>query len=174
MGWVLSVTSRPLYPLDKRLGGPQSWSGHRGQSKIICLCQGSKHGRSVCSQKMKAVALTLQNPNCPMFAVRLWITASPYRWSIGSLPSTCMLCTPPALHQGRLHPAGINSWSVDSMLDWASSDMCWVLVSWNFSKSERTQKENSKFFITLNVSAINLANSEVSDWLHAHVMLQLA
>jgi hypothetical protein len=27
----------------------------------------------------------------------LWIT-SPYRWPVGSLPSTCMLCTPPALH----------------------------------------------------------------------------
>jgi hypothetical protein len=50
-------------------------------------------------------------PNCPMFAVRLWITTSPYRWPIGSLPSTCLLCTPRAL---RLHHAGINSWSVDS------------------------------------------------------------
>jgi hypothetical protein len=29
------------------------------------------------------------------FAVRLWITTSPYRWPIWSLPSTCMLCTPP-------------------------------------------------------------------------------
>jgi hypothetical protein len=28
-------------------------------------------------------------------AVRLWITTSPYRWPVGSLPSTCMLCTPP-------------------------------------------------------------------------------
>jgi hypothetical protein len=37
-------------------------------------------------------------PNCPMFAVRIWITTSPYRWPIGSLPSTCMLYTPPALH----------------------------------------------------------------------------
>jgi hypothetical protein len=37
----------------------------------------------------------LQCLNCPMFAVRLWITTSPYRWSVGSLPSTCMLCTPP-------------------------------------------------------------------------------
>jgi len=37
-GWVVSVTPRPRfapgkgprYPLDRRLGGPQSWSGHRG------------------------------------------------------------------------------------------------------------------------------------------------
>jgi hypothetical protein len=29
-----------------------------------------------------------------MFAARPWITTYPYRWPIGSLPSTCMLCTP--------------------------------------------------------------------------------
>jgi hypothetical protein len=34
---------------------------------------------------------------CPMFAVRLWITTPLYRWPIG-LPSTCMVCPPPALH----------------------------------------------------------------------------
>jgi hypothetical protein len=54
-------------------------------------------------------------PNCPMFAVRLWITMPLYRWPIGSLPSTCIVCTPTALHWGRLLPAGINSWSVDCM-----------------------------------------------------------
>jgi hypothetical protein len=37
----------------------------------------------------------LQCINCPMFAVRLWITTSPYRWPIGSLPFNRMLCTPP-------------------------------------------------------------------------------
>jgi hypothetical protein len=37
----------------------------------------------------------LQCINCLMFAVRLWITTSPYRWPVGSLPSTCMHCTPP-------------------------------------------------------------------------------
>jgi hypothetical protein len=30
-----------------------------------------------------------------MFAVRLWITTSPYRWPIVSLPSTCMLLNSP-------------------------------------------------------------------------------
>jgi hypothetical protein len=25
----------PLYPLDRRLGGPQSWSGQRGEEKIL-------------------------------------------------------------------------------------------------------------------------------------------
>jgi hypothetical protein len=61
------------------------------------------------------VSLTLQNQNCPIFAVRLWITTPPYRWPIGNFSSTCMFRTPPAPHKGRLHTAAINSWSVDSM-----------------------------------------------------------
>jgi hypothetical protein len=27
----------PQYPLDRRLGGPQSWSGHKGWSLIVCI-----------------------------------------------------------------------------------------------------------------------------------------
>jgi hypothetical protein len=42
MEFMVRVTSRPrftsqgknlLYPLDRRLGGPQSWFGHRGKRK---------------------------------------------------------------------------------------------------------------------------------------------
>jgi hypothetical protein len=41
LGWVVSVTlpprftpgKDPWYPLHRRLGGPQSWSGHRDWSK---------------------------------------------------------------------------------------------------------------------------------------------
>jgi hypothetical protein len=41
--WVVSFTPRPLYPrgkspwfpLDKRLGGPQNWSGRLGEEKIL-------------------------------------------------------------------------------------------------------------------------------------------
>jgi hypothetical protein len=36
--WVVSFTSRPLYPrypLNKRLGGPQSWSGRHGEVRIL-------------------------------------------------------------------------------------------------------------------------------------------
>jgi hypothetical protein len=51
-------------------------------------------------------SLTLQNPNCKMFVVRLWITTSPYRWPIGSLPSTCMLCTPPHSTKDVYTPQG--------------------------------------------------------------------
>jgi hypothetical protein len=49
------------------------------------------------SKKEMKKAVTML-PNCPMFSVRMWITASPYLWPIGSFPSTCMLCTLPALH----------------------------------------------------------------------------
>jgi hypothetical protein len=42
-GWVVSFTPRPLYPrgkipqcpLDRRLGGPQSRSGRRGEEKML-------------------------------------------------------------------------------------------------------------------------------------------
>jgi hypothetical protein len=62
----------------------------------------------------KKWARLLKSLNCSMFAVRLLITTSRYRWPIRSLPSICMFCTPLTVHQGRLHPAGINSCSVDS------------------------------------------------------------
>jgi hypothetical protein len=37
----------PRYPLDRRLGGPHSRSGHRGQKKILYLCRGSNLDRPV-------------------------------------------------------------------------------------------------------------------------------
>jgi hypothetical protein len=40
----------PRYPLDRRLGGPQSRSGPRG--KILCFCRGSKPGRPIRSQTL--------------------------------------------------------------------------------------------------------------------------
>jgi hypothetical protein len=55
-GWVVSVTPRPRFtpgertprfPLYRRLGGPQSRSGHRGYRKISCLCRGSNLDRPV-------------------------------------------------------------------------------------------------------------------------------
>jgi hypothetical protein len=46
-----------------------------------------KHSRPSKKEMNKAVTML---PNCPMFAVRLWITTSPYRWPIGSLPPTCI------------------------------------------------------------------------------------
>jgi hypothetical protein len=45
------------------------------------------------TKEMKKAVTML--PNCPMFAVRLWITTSPYRWPIGSLPSpACFVLSP--------------------------------------------------------------------------------
>jgi hypothetical protein len=54
---MISFTSRPfyprgknqLYPLDKRLGGPQSRSGHCGEEKNITL-PGIEPGRSISQQ----------------------------------------------------------------------------------------------------------------------------
>jgi hypothetical protein len=37
----------PRYPLYRRLGGPQSCSGHRGLRRNLCLCRGSNSGRPV-------------------------------------------------------------------------------------------------------------------------------
>jgi len=31
----------PWYPLERRLGGPQSWSGHNGKEKFPCPCRKS-------------------------------------------------------------------------------------------------------------------------------------
>jgi hypothetical protein len=40
------------YPLVRRLGGPQSWSGHRGHRKNLFLCRESNRGRPVCSKTL--------------------------------------------------------------------------------------------------------------------------
>jgi hypothetical protein len=36
----------PKYPLDRRLGGPPSWTGRGGKEKISCPCRESNHGCS--------------------------------------------------------------------------------------------------------------------------------
>jgi hypothetical protein len=63
-GWVVSVTPRPRftpgertprYPLYRRLGGPQSWSGHRGYRKNSLPVSGIEPrspGRPACSQTL--------------------------------------------------------------------------------------------------------------------------
>jgi hypothetical protein len=48
----------PRYPLDKRLGGPQSWSGTEARGNILCLCRVSNAGRQVCSQTQYWLAYT--------------------------------------------------------------------------------------------------------------------
>jgi hypothetical protein len=40
----------PRYPLDRRLGGPQSRSGRRDRRKILCPCRGSNPDRPARSQ----------------------------------------------------------------------------------------------------------------------------
>jgi hypothetical protein len=60
MGWLLSVTPRPRftpgnnprYPLDRWLGEPQSWSGHRIYRRNHLPLPGSNPGSAVCSQTL--------------------------------------------------------------------------------------------------------------------------
>ena len=53
MGWVVKATPLPLYapgktryPMYRRLGGPESWSGRFGEEKNVCLYQESNPGPS--------------------------------------------------------------------------------------------------------------------------------
>jgi hypothetical protein len=56
-GWVVSITPRPCfysrgkdprYPLDRRLGGPQSRSGLEAQNwNCLCYCSNSNNARSI-------------------------------------------------------------------------------------------------------------------------------
>jgi hypothetical protein len=38
---ALLLEKDPRYPLDRRLGGPQSWSGHGGEEKTSQSCRES-------------------------------------------------------------------------------------------------------------------------------------
>jgi hypothetical protein len=46
-GRALALGEDPLYPLDRRLGGSQSWSGHEARGKA--LCQGSRVASDIAS-----------------------------------------------------------------------------------------------------------------------------
>jgi hypothetical protein len=112
--------AKVLHPPSK-FGHPQFWNGwgyrvevytvHRSRVDPRKECESCGNARfrerKSCSLLSNVKTFALQRKkwtrllrclNCPMFAVRLWITTYLYRWPIGSLPSTCMLCTPPALH----------------------------------------------------------------------------
>jgi hypothetical protein len=91
----------------------------------------------------------LQCLNCTMFAVRLWITTSPYRWPIGSLPSTFMLWTPPHCTKDVYTPQGSTRdlWTVCTFFrkpglhgTWASRV---VLASVNRSACEERKRGRS-------------------------------
>jgi hypothetical protein len=46
----------PRYPMDRKLGGAQNWSGHTG------LYRGSNAGYPVCSQTLTAIIILLYLP----------------------------------------------------------------------------------------------------------------
>jgi hypothetical protein len=42
----------PRYPLNRKLGEPQSWSDTEARGKILCLCRGLNPGRPLCCQTL--------------------------------------------------------------------------------------------------------------------------
>jgi hypothetical protein len=67
----------------------------------------------------KTIQSHLLSTNCPMIAVRLWISMSPCRWPVGSVPSTCMLLLPPHCTKDVYTPQGSTRdlWTVVSALN---------------------------------------------------------
>jgi len=48
-GSIIPGEREPLYPLDRRLDGTQSWNRRGGEKKALCPCQESNTSRSICS-----------------------------------------------------------------------------------------------------------------------------
>jgi hypothetical protein len=54
----------PRYPLDRRLGGPQSRSGLRGRRKILWPCRGLNPDRPARSQTLYCLSYRCSYQNC--------------------------------------------------------------------------------------------------------------
>jgi hypothetical protein len=78
--------------------------GSASGSNVLTLQH--EHIRTSKKEMNKAVTLSLQNTNCQMCAVRLWITTLPYRWPVRNLPSTCMFVLPPHCTKDVYTPQG--------------------------------------------------------------------
>jgi hypothetical protein len=46
---AVPLWEEPHYPLDRRLGGPQSWSGYGSKRKNPCPCQELNPGHAACN-----------------------------------------------------------------------------------------------------------------------------
>jgi hypothetical protein len=55
---TLPSRKEPQYPLDRRLGVPQSWSGHGGKEKNSCPCWESNSGHPTHSLVTILIELT--------------------------------------------------------------------------------------------------------------------
>jgi hypothetical protein len=74
-GCALPPGKGPRFPLDRRLGGPQSRSWHRGlRKKSSCLCQASNLDRPV--------ALSVVKHYIDWATPVLWVSVCKYRASI--------------------------------------------------------------------------------------------
>jgi hypothetical protein len=77
--WVVSFTPRPLYsrgkspryPLDRKLGGPQSRSGRRGEEKILAL-----PGHELRLVASRYTDWAIPAPESSMLRIKLIITIS--------------------------------------------------------------------------------------------------
>jgi hypothetical protein len=75
----------PWYPSDGRLGGPQSWSGHRGYRKCLCLCWGLNPGHPACSQTL----YWLSYPSSQLSTIRTYLFS--YLAAVGQRIATVYL-----------------------------------------------------------------------------------
>jgi hypothetical protein len=102
----------------------------------ILRCQSKRVLRQCKVQWAEVMFVTIQRENirrsekemnkvwtCPRFSVRLWMT-SPYRWPVGNLPSTRMLCTPPHCTKDVCIPQGSTRdlWTVHISSPW----LCYI------------------------------------------------
>jgi hypothetical protein len=76
------------------------------RSEVMFITVQRENIRPSKKETNKAVTMLSKIQIARCFAVRLWITTSPYRWLIGSLPSTYMLWTPPHCTKGVYTPQG--------------------------------------------------------------------
>jgi len=64
---ALPPWKEPLVPLDRRLGGPQDWSGRDGDGRyvLLCPCLESNPGRPA----SKLVTILTEIPHLPCYSV---------------------------------------------------------------------------------------------------------
>jgi hypothetical protein len=78
----------PHYPLDRRLGGPLSWSGHCGEKKnLVPAMNQTCHANILRILSSGITELYLLPPSCWFLA---WLTLQPWRWR-RHVPLKCQL-----------------------------------------------------------------------------------
>jgi hypothetical protein len=81
----------PLYPLDRRLDGLQSWFGHRGSRKNPLLRRGSNPGRPVRSHTLYWLSYTRSQRTSPNTSFH-WNPLSRFYFVVIEVCSTWYIC----------------------------------------------------------------------------------